>query len=185
MKSLPSFASIPVRLVNQRILSFKPRKIIAIMTLTLILLLSLVFTGKSDVQALPIRSGHSGGGVPSGIPANVGGFNRGPLQSPSGGPLSGVQPNGGGASPLTGLRPGTANCAGSNALFPGASTTLIQPTNCNIPTTVHHTNTPSTTVVRPTNCPPASSGSSTSLTINKAQSSSTTGQSTNAGLFDY
>jgi len=235
MKSLPSFASIPVRLMNQRILSFKPRKIIAIMTLTLILLLSLVFTGKSDVQALPIRSGHSGGGVPSGIPANVGGFNRGPLQSQSGGPLSGVQPNGGGASPLTGLRPGTANCAGSNALFPGASTTdcpgsnvihpttapntavgqpatcnipttaghtngpsttvvhptncpsttLIQPTNCNIPTTVHHTNTPSTTVVRPTNCPPASSGSSTSLTINKAQSSSTTGQSTNAGLFDY
>jgi hypothetical protein len=62
------------------------------------------------------------------------------------------------------------------------NTTLIQPTNCNIPTTVRHTNTPSTTVVRPTNCPTASSNS---LTINNAQSSSTTERSTNAGIFDY
>jgi hypothetical protein len=62
------------------------------------------------------------------------------------------------------------------------NTALIQPTNCNIPTTVRHTNTPSTTVVRPTNCPPASSNS---LTINNVQSSSTTEQSTNAGIFDY
>jgi hypothetical protein len=142
-----------------------------------------------------------------------------------------VHPIGGGTSPLTGSRPGSANCGGPNAL-PGASVTncpssnavhpnrvpntavvqpancnipttarhtngssttvvhptncpnptLIQPTNCNMPTTVRHTNTPSTTVIRPTNCPQASSNS---LTINNVQSSSTTEQNTNAGLFDY
>lgn len=210
---------------TQRNLSFKPKEIIAIMAFTLILLLSLaVFPVESGVHALPIRSGHSGGGVPSGMP---GGFNRGPLQSQSGGAPSGVQPNGDGTIP--------SNCAGPNALIPGASvtncasanavhsnrapntgvvqpancnipttarhtngpsttvvhptncpnTTLIQPNNCNIPTTIRHTNTPSTTVVHPTNCPPASPGSSNSLTINNVQSSSTTEQSTNAGLFDY
>ena len=168
----------------QRNLSFGPRKIIAIISLILLLSSSsLVFLGKSDVHALPTRSGHSGGSVPSGIPANAGGFNRGPLQTQGGGPPSGVQPNGGGTSPLTGLRPSTANCAGSNALSPGSITTncagsnvahptrspntaVVQPTNCNIPTTIRHTNTPSTTVVRPNNCPPASSNS---LTINNVQ----------------
>lgn len=233
MKSLSSSASTPVKLMNRRYLPFRPRKIIAIMSMTLILLLSVVvFPGKSDVHALPIRTGHSGGGVPSGIPANVDAYNRGHVQSQSGGPLSGVQPNGVGTNPLSGSRSGSANCGGPNALFPGAgvtncpssnavhpnhvpntavvqpancnipttgrhtnglsttvvhptncrNTTLIQPTNCNIPTTVRHTNTPSTTVVPPTNCPPASSNS---LTINNVQSSSTTGQDKNAGLFDY
>jgi hypothetical protein len=103
MNSLLLSASLPVKQMNQMNLSFKPRKIIGIMSLILLLSLSLVFLSKSDVQALPTRSGHSGGGVPSGIPANVGGFNRGALQSQSGGPLSGVQPNGGGTSPLPGL----------------------------------------------------------------------------------
>jgi hypothetical protein len=65
------------------------------------------------------------------------------------------------------------------------NTAVVQPTNCNIPTTVRHTNAPSTTVVRPTNCPPAGSSTSNSLTINNVQSSTTTEQSTNAGLFDY
>jgi hypothetical protein len=204
MKSPLYSASIPIKLMNpQRNLSFRPRKIIAIISLILLLSSSsLVFLGKSDVHALPTRSGHSGGSVPSGIPANAGGFDRGALQTQGGGPPSGVQPNGGGTSPLTGLRPSTANCAGSNALSPGSITTncagsnvahptrspntaVVQPTNCNIPTTIRHTNPPSTTVVRPNNCPQARSTNSNSLTINNVQSSSTTEQSTNAGLFDY
>ena len=203
------------------------------MALTFILLLSVGL--KFDVHALPIRSAHSGAGLPSGLPANAGGLNTGTLKSQSGGPILGVQPKGDGTSSLAGLRTTTTHCTGPNALIPDASvtscpsanavssnrapnsgavqpancnipttarhtngpsttvvrptdcpnTTLIQPTNCNIPTTIRHTNTPSTTVVRPTNCPPASSGGSNSLTINSAQSSSTSGQSTNAGLFDY
>jgi hypothetical protein len=204
MKSLLYSASTPINLMNaQRNLSFGPRKIIAIISLILLLSSSsLVFLGKSDVHALPTRSGQSDGSVPSGLPANAGGFNRGPLPTQGGGPPSGVQPNGGGTSPLTGLRPSTANCAGSNALSPGSITTncagsnvahptrspntaVVQPTNCNIPTTIRHTNTPSTTVVRPNNCPQAGSTSSNSLTINNVQSSSTIEQSTNAGLFDY
>src|SRR5437879_3389790 len=96
MKSPSSSASIAIKLMNtQKNASFKPRKIIAIVSVTLLFLLSsVVFLDKSDVHALPILSGHSGGGVPSGVPANVGGFNRGPVQSQSVGPLSGVQPNG-------------------------------------------------------------------------------------------
>ena len=86
---------------------------------------SLVFLGKSDVHALPTRSGHSGGSVPSGIPANAGGFDRGPLQTQGGGPPSGVQPNGAGTSPLTGLHPSPANCAGSNALFLALSQPIV------------------------------------------------------------
>ena len=107
MKSLLYSASTPINLMNaQRNLSFGPRKIIAIISLILLLSSSsLVFLGKSDVHALPTRSGHSGGSVPSGIPANAGGFDRGPLQTQGGGPPSGVQPNGAGTSPLTGLRP--------------------------------------------------------------------------------
>jgi hypothetical protein len=215
----------------QRNPSFKRRKIIAIIYLTLLLLSSVGFLGRSDVYALPIRPGHSAGSVPSGVPVNAGGFNRGQPQAQSS-PLSGVQPNGGGTSPLAELHPSTSNCAAPYAPFPGASvtdcassnavhpnrapntavvqptncniptttrpsngpsptvvhptncpnTSLIQPTNCDIPTTVRRTNTPSTTVARPANCPPASSNS---LTINNVQSSSSTDQSMNAGLFDY
>jgi len=147
MKSLSSSASTQVKLVNRRYLSFRPRKIIAIMSMTLILLLSVVvFPGKSDVHALPIRSGHSGGGVPSDMPANVGGFNRGPVQSQSVGPLSGLQPNGVGANPLSGSRSGSANCCGPNAL-PDASVI-----NCPSSNAVHPNRVPNTAVVQPANC---------------------------------
>jgi hypothetical protein len=156
----PSFASIPAKLMNtQRNLSSKPGKIFAIMSLALMLLSSLVlFLDKSDIQALPIRSSHSGG-LPSSIPANAGGFNRGSLQAQSGG-----------TNPLTGLRPSNTNCDDSNVLFPGANapncassnaihpslapnTATVQTANCNIPTNTRQITAPPSTVVHPTNCP--------------------------------
>lgn len=193
MKSQLAFASIAMMLINtQRNLSFKQRKNAVIMSLTLILSFSMfVLPGKSDIYALPTRSVHPGAGGLSVTQANAGSFNRGP-----------VQPQTGGTTPLTGMRPSTTSCTGPIVLFPGASsanctgpnvihpsrtsnTPAVQLANCNVPTTVRHTNTPSTTVVHPTNCPPTTSTSSNSLTINNVQSSGTTKQSTSAGLFDY
>jgi hypothetical protein len=164
MKSLLASTSTTAMLMNiQRNLSFKPRESIATMSLTLILLLSMfVLTGKSDIYALSTRSGHPGAGGLSGIPANAGTFNRGP-----------IQPQASGTAPLTGIRPSTTSCAGPNVIFPGANSAncaapnvispsrtsntpaAVQSANCNVPTTVRHTNTPSTTVVHPTNCPNA------------------------------
>jgi hypothetical protein len=202
MKSLSSSVSMPIKPKNtQSSLSCKPRKIITVVSLILLLSSSsVVFLDKSDVHALPTRTGGSGGGVPS-IPTNAGGPNRGPVQIQSGRPPSDVQPNGGGTTHSE-VRPSNTNCGGSNALIPGTSATncaapnvvhptrapntaTAQPANCDTPTTARHTNSPSTTVVHPTNCPPASSSSSNSVTINNVQSSSTTEQSTNAGLYDY
>ena len=152
---------------------FKSLEIIAIISLTFLLLLGI--PGKSNIYALPI-GGHSLGGA-----GGIGGA----------GPLSGNQPNSIGGGPRSGPNP-TTNCIGSAGLFPSSTncasptvlhpsnapnTAVVQPSNCNVPTSVH-TNTPPTVVVHPSNCPPPSSGSSNSLTVNNVQSSSSSGSST-------
>jgi hypothetical protein len=135
------------RKYTQRNLQFKSLEIIAIISLTFLLLLGI--PGKSDIHALP-SGGHSLGG-------GIGG----------GGPISGNQPNNIGGGPLSGPNP-TTNCIGSAGLFPSSTncasptvlhpanapnTAVVQPSNCNVPTSIH-TNTPKNIVVHPatTNC---------------------------------
>jgi hypothetical protein len=69
------------------------------------------------------------------------------------------------------VHPATTNCA--NIAHPSnvPNTTVVQTENCNAPTVVHHTTTPSTTVVHPSNCPSTTTTTNT-LTVNNAQSSS-------------
>jgi hypothetical protein len=159
------------RKYTQKNLQFKSLEIIAIISLTFLLLLGI--PGKSDIYALP-SGGHSLGG-------GIGG----------GGPISGNQPNSIGGGPLSGPNP-TTNCIGSAGLFPSSTncasptvlhptnapnTAVVQPSNCNVPNSVH-TNTPKNIVVHPSNCPPPNSGSSNSLTVNNVQSAGSTGSST-------
>jgi hypothetical protein len=123
---------------------FKSLEIIAIISLTFLLLLGI--PGKSNIYALPI-GGHSLGGA-----GGIGGA----------GPLSGNQPNSIGGGPRSGPNP-TTNCIGSAGLFPSSTncasptvlhpsnapnTAVVQPSNCNVPTSVH-TNTPKNIVVHP------------------------------------
>lgn len=147
-------AILPKQTNEQRNLTFKSIKIIAIIGLTSLLLISLPRI--ADIYALP------GGGSRS-----LGGGGHG-------GAVSGDQLNsiGGGGGPRSGLNPPT-NCIGSGGLFPSPTscgsatvlhptnapnTAIVQPTNCNVPTSVHHTNTPNNIVVHPatTKCAPAS-----------------------------
>jgi len=117
-------------------------KIIAVMSLTLSLSVSLPRI--SDIYALPGSGGHSLGGA--------GGSN----------PISGNQPNSIGGGPRSVLNP-TTNCIAPGSLFPSAiscgsptvlhpanapNTAVVQPSNCNIPTSAH-TNTPNNIVVHP------------------------------------
>ncbi len=138
---------------TQRKLQFKSLEIIVIIALTFLLLLGI--PGKSDIYALP-SGGHSlGGGI--GGAGGIGG----------GGPISGNQPNSIGWGHRSGPNP-TTNCIGSADLFPSSTncasptvlhpanapnTAVVQPSNCNVPTSVH-TNTPKNIVVHPatTNC---------------------------------
>jgi K319-like protein len=116
----------------------------------------------ADIYALPGGGSRSlGGGGPGGI---------------GGGPGATISENqlnsiGGGDAPRSGLNPPT-NCIGSGGLFPtptncgsttvlhptnAPNTAIVQPSNCNVPTSVH-TNTPNNIVVHPatTKCAPAS-----------------------------
>ncbi len=138
---------------THRNLQFKSLEIIAIVSLTFLLLLGI--PGKSDIYAVP-SGGHSLGGSIGGA-GGIGG----------GGPISGNQPNSIGGGPRSGPNP-TSNCIGSAGLFPSSTncanptvlhpanapnTAVVQPNNCNVPTSVH-TNTPKNIVVHPatTNC---------------------------------
>lgn len=141
------------RKIAHRNLQFKSLEIIAIVSLTFLLLLGI--PGKSDTYAVP-SGGHSLGGSIGGA-GGIGG----------GGLISGNQPNSIGGGPRSEPNP-TTNCIGSAGLFPSSSncanptvlhpanapnTAVVQPSNCNAPTTVH-TNTPKNIVVHPatTNC---------------------------------
>jgi hypothetical protein len=153
---LKSFRSLLKKQTNvTRTLPFKSLKIISIISLTFLLLISI--PGKSDIYALPGGGGHSLGAVGGGI------------GSGSGGPISGNQPNSIGGGPRSGLNPNTncidtgtgilvpsaTNCANPNVIHPAnaPNTAVVQPSNCNVPTSVH-TNTPNNIVVHPSaiNC---------------------------------
>ncbi len=145
---LKSFRSLLTKQTNaQRNLLFKSLKIISIKSLTFLLLISI--PGKSDIYALPRGGGgHSLGGVGGGIGGGIGGG--------SAGPISGNQPNGIGGGPRSPPPlPSATNCANPNVIRPAnaPNTAVVQPSNCNIPNSVH-TNTPNNIVVHPStiNC---------------------------------
>ena len=112
-------------------------------------MLLLGILGKSDIYAVP-SGGHSLGGSIGGL-GGIGG----------GGPISGNQPNSIGGGPTAncigsaGLFPSSTDCANPTVLHPGnaPNSAVVQPSNCNVPTSVH-TNTPKNIVVHPatTNC---------------------------------
>jgi K319L-like, PKD domain len=158
---LKSFRSLLIKQTNaQGNLPFKSLKIISIISLVFLLLISI--PAKSDIYALPKGGGgHSLGAVGGGV-GGVGG-----VGGSSGGPISGNQPNSIGGGPLSGLNPNTncmgtgilvpsvTNCASPNVIHPAnaPNTAVVQPSNCNAPTSVH-TNTPKNIVVHPStiNC---------------------------------
>ena len=108
----------------------------------------------SDIYALP-SSGPGAGGGP--------------------GVISGNQPNSIGGVPRS--ENPTSNCIGTDLLHPSTTncaspanapkSTVVQPSNCNVPTSAHTTN-----------CSPSTSGSSNSLTVNNVQSSTSSGSTT-------
>jgi hypothetical protein len=156
---LKSFRSLLTKQTNvRRNLPFKALKIISIISLTFLLLISL--SGKSDIYALPRGSGgHSLGGVGG----SIGGGSAGPISGNQpniigGGPRSGLNPNTNCIGTGTGtgiLVPSATNCANPNVIHPAnaPNTAVVQPSNCNAPTSVH-TNTPNNIVVHPStiNC---------------------------------
>jgi hypothetical protein len=80
------------------------------------------------------------------------------------------------------VHPSTVECSSHNVSHPNnaPNTTVVHPNNCNVPSSVHHTDAPSTVIVHLNNCSPTSSSSSNSLTVNNIQTSSSSGSTSSS-----